>query len=518
MRRLITLFEGFFGLCLAMVLACIAFIVSTTWICPHLPFLWAGSAISALAVAHECARTAARPGSVIDIIDPRIMYLGAALICAFFHFWWMCFFILWLTHADTLVTRFLRNETERNIRSFPGAGLFSFRFSSREITVQKQSRLLGYFALIIAVTVFLSKSNTLTAAAVLCSINPRALCAVPSLIFLNTIHSIMKRNTLVRSKSTLLNLAQSSVFITDKNGTLTDGSTAVSEVIGYNGLTENEIISIAASIEVSYHNQISRAIIREAVKRHLMPIRINRSRVYPQSGCYAMIDGTDYQCGSALFMQKSGKVLLGRARDQVDALMRKGRTVVFLADGANVLGAIALTNNLRDHFRELVSYMRSSGHEIALLSADSQITLKALADQAGILQISGNMNNEEKTAAVGAYAHDRDKKVIAFTHSVEASDSSGVPVALLSMGPALCSHASVVIGSNDVLELSKARIKAQSAFYYEKWLSRLFVTAQLGLCALCAGFDVLPGFAAMISLVLSGLFQSLAIIAGDRKS
>lgn len=512
------LVEGYLGLCLAMALCSCAFIALQFSLCPPMPLLWAGIALPALALARACIRTASRPGKVASIIDPRILILGAGAICAAIPHWWMCFFVLWLGQADTLLSRFFKDATEKALKSFPGAGLLSARFSEREISMQRVGRAMGYLAFAAAVGTFLAKDDMLTAAAVLCSACPRAICAVPSLALASAMAALMERNTLVRSKADLENLARSSVFLTDKNGTLTDGLTSVTDVLGFRGTPEDEVVALAASAELADPDTIGRAIIREAVRRRVKPLPVTRGRRYPQLGCYAMIEGTDYQCGSEQFMRKGGKAAFGRDADKLNALRREGKTVILLADGANIIGAIALSNSVRFHMKELVSYMRATGHEIALLSSDSQATLKAIADQAAILQISSGMNADEKTAAVAAYAHDRGSHVIAFTHSIEAADAAGVPVALLSMGPSLCSHAAVVIGSNDVLELARARRKAGEALSEERLISWIFIVLQVLLAAACIGLDLMPAISSAIALVLSSAAQASACVLCGRKA
>jgi cation transport ATPase len=510
--------EGYPGLCLAMALCCAAFIAQEYELCPPLPILWAGCAIPALGILRSCLRSAFRRGGIAGRIDPRLLVIAAAAICACSQKWWTCFFVLWLGHADTLLSRFFRSATDKSLKAFPGAGLLSTNISNREIAMQRYGRSMACLAIAAAAGVFLFKNDSLAAAAVLCAACPHAMAQIPALALSNAIAALMDRNTLVRSKAALEKLGASSVFITDKNGALTDGSTGVTDVLGFRGTDENEVVALAATAETTDPGPIGRAIIREAVRRRVRPLKMARGRRFRQLGCYAMIDGTDYQCGSEEFMRMGGKALFGREADRVGALRRSGKTVVLVADGANILGAVALSNTVRPHMKELVAAMRATGHEIALLSSDAQPTLKALADQAGILQISSGMKSQEKVDAVAAYAHDRGGNVIAFTHSVPTSDAAGVPVALLSMGPSLCSHAAVVVGSNDVLEIARARSKASSTLSAERWISRIFAALQLMLGAACIALGLAPLASAVLALAFSAASQAAACAAGGKKA
>ncbi|MDY6322794.1 MAG: HAD family hydrolase [Succinivibrio sp.] len=493
----------------ALMLLCLHFILENRLSAPWQDPLWECLALAALPLCHHCYETFKRRQG-LRRFDPRLLALAAAaiMLCRqdLMTSAVLCLICGFNEHLNNVLRRFLT----RDLLKFQQDGPKSYQYSDRELKLQNLNPQLTAATAVAAFCAFAWDAVPESAAAVLVSVNTGLFGMITACAFMSAMSALVDRGVWVRSRAALEHLGESTVFITDKNGTLTDGKCEVTDVIALKGVTEDEVAQLAASAELACKNRIGAALIREAVRRGLKPLRADNPRFFRHRGCYVMIEGTDYQCGNDAFLRQSGKNTLGRISDIAQSLRAKGKTVIFLADGARVIGIIALKSTVRPRMRDLVEIMRDSGHEIALLSADAHLTVKSLGAQAGIMQTSCDMSAEQKSVAVAAYAHDRGKGVMVLTHDIETADVSGVACAFKNMGPQLCSHAAVVSLRDDPAQLALGYLQARRALRAARLSCIAWAAAQIFLAAV-SFFGLVSPLGASLSCLLCG---TAAVICG----
>ena len=185
----------------------------------------------------------------------------------------------------------------------------------------------------------------------------------------------------------------------DKTGTLTVGRPVVTDVIPLNGMSADELLTLAAAVESGSGHPLAEAIVHEARHRGL-PLRVAAGFVARSGlGAQAQVDGRIYRIGKREFLDGVG--LDERASARLKDLESEGKTVMLLADEATVLGLIAVADGLRPEVRGTVAALRAEGLARAvLLTGDNPRAAAAIARQAGIDEVRASLLPEQKVNAV----------------------------------------------------------------------------------------------------------------------
>ena len=181
----------------------------------------------------------------------------------------------------------------------------------------------------------------------------------------------------------------------DKTGTLTRGRPVVTDVEPLTGLQPEEVLGLAASVEAVSEHPLAEAILRAAEDRGV-PYRAGRElRAIPGVGVEATVDGR------RLFIGRINGDRLTEGRDRVGALEAEGKTTVVLADGTQVLGVLAIADELRDEVPGVVGALRDLHIEhVLMLTGDNERVAEAVARRAGIDDWRAGLLPEDKTEAV----------------------------------------------------------------------------------------------------------------------
>ncbi|HLP17924.1 MAG TPA: heavy metal translocating P-type ATPase, partial [Bacteroidota bacterium] len=216
---------------------------------------------------------------------------------------------------------------------------------------------------------------------------------------------------LFRNVESLERASTLGMIVFDKTGTLTSGTPRVTDVTGYDGRTETDILSVAGSIESRSDHPIARAISAHAA--HL-PIRREVTEFLALSGLglEATIDGTAYLAGSASLMEERGVALSDAAREDALALSREGKSIVFVAESNRasadtstqaqrptefrLIGLVGVADTIHESSIEAVRMLQQNGLETVMLSGDNELTARAIAHTAGITHVEAAMTPQKK--------------------------------------------------------------------------------------------------------------------------
>ncbi len=195
-------------------------------------------------------------------------------------------------------------------------------------------------------------------------------------------------------------------LVVDKTGTLTEGKPVVTDVVPADGVTDAELITVAASLESGSAHPLAHAIVAQAKERDLPLLPVRDFRSVTGKGIEAVLDGPalggerKIVLGAPEFLAESGvEVDMARIAPFVD----QGKTVVGVAAAGRVVGYLAIADKLRPSSREAVSRLRGMGIEVVMLTGDNAATAKAIADAAGVAQYRAQVLPGDKAAAVAEF-------------------------------------------------------------------------------------------------------------------
>lgn len=195
-----------------------------------------------------------------------------------------------------------------------------------------------------------------------------------------------------------------SAIVFDKTGTLTKGKPEVTDIIAFGSTggndTQNDILAVAASLERQSEHPLAEAIYAYAEKGGLTGQSVSDFRAIPGQGVSGTIDGKEYVFGNRKLIEDRKINIEETIEHQVSQLETGGKTVMYLASGTVLLGAIAVADTVKDTSREAVAQLKRLGLEVWMITGDNERTARAIASQVGIENVMAGVLPEEKSAKV----------------------------------------------------------------------------------------------------------------------
>jgi len=255
--------------------------------------------------------------------------------------------------------------------------------------VQKfADKVTGYYIPVVlaaAALTYLIGRNPVAAVAVLVVACSCAIAMATPVAVLASVGSAARRGILIKGGLFLEALARVDTVVMDKTGTLTFGRPTVTDVIAMNGLSEEEILRRAAVVERYSEHPLASAIV-EAAKRQGAKVEAPEAfEVIPGEGVIAHWNGNTLALGNLKLMEARRMTIPEETLQHVARLEAQGKTVVFLAEAATLLGVIAVADSLREEVPKALADLRAVGiRHLLLLTGDNPRVSAALAAKLGV--------------------------------------------------------------------------------------------------------------------------------------
>jgi Cu+-exporting ATPase len=204
---------------------------------------------------------------------------------------------------------------------------------------------------------------------------------------------------LIRQAEALEVLQKIDTLAIDKTGTLTEGKPAVVAIEGINGIPENEVLSLAASLEQGSEHPLAAAIVKEAAARGLASHKVTGFESITGKGVKATVDGRAMLAGNVRFLDEAHVETTGlieRARPMVEA----GQSIIFLAIDRQPAGLIGVADRIKPSTREAIGLLHKERIRISLLTGDTRATALAIARELGIDEVEAEVLPAQKAEAV----------------------------------------------------------------------------------------------------------------------
>ena len=255
--------------------------------------------------------------------------------------------------------------------------------------------LVGWFIVTGSIT-----AGIIPAVAVLVIACPCALgLATPTAIMVGT-GTGARRGILIKNGEALEKGRAIDVVLFDKTGTLTEGKPRVTDILALDsGLSEDEVVRIAASIEQSSEHPLAQAVVREADERHLSLSGTNAFENVSGKGVRGMVDGASILLGNARFMDDEG-VDISASLKQKERLEEEAKTVVLLARSKMLVGMIAIADTLKADAKQAVELLNKRGIATVMITGDNKKTGEAIGRKVGIGMVYAEVLPQEKSEKV----------------------------------------------------------------------------------------------------------------------
>uniref|UniRef100_UPI0011F29C9B heavy metal translocating P-type ATPase n=1 Tax=Siccirubricoccus phaeus TaxID=2595053 RepID=UPI0011F29C9B len=200
---------------------------------------------------------------------------------------------------------------------------------------------------------------------------------------------------LIKNAEALEHMEKVDTLVVDKTGTLTEGKPKVVAVVPAPGLTEDEALPLAASLERSSEHPLAAAIVAAARERGVEMQEPADFASVTGKGVTGTVDGRRVALGNARLMQELG-VELGDLAARADELRREGGTALFLAVDGKPGGVIAVADPIKATTPAALESLRTDGIHIVMLTGDNRTTAEAVARKLGIDEFQGDVLPEDK--------------------------------------------------------------------------------------------------------------------------
>ena len=206
--------------------------------------------------------------------------------------------------------------------------------------------------------------------------------ATPTAIMVGTGRGA-ENGILIKSGESLEMIHRINTIVFDKTGTLTQGKPAVTDVVGHNGFTVEQILRWSASIEKSSEHPLGEAVVREAQAKNIPLAPLANFEAFPGQGVRAKMEEKVFLLGNLRWIEDNGIALNG-LRGEAERLAGQGKTPMVLSCDGRAAGVLAVADTLKPHSRETVQALQRMGFEVLMITGDNTATAKAIADEIGI--------------------------------------------------------------------------------------------------------------------------------------
>src|SRR6266702_1313868 len=232
--------------------------------------------------------------------------------------------------------------------------------------------------------------------------------ACPCALGLATPMSIMvgtgrgaQAGVLFRNAEALEHKQQIDTLVLEKTGTLTEGKPKLASVIVADGVDEERVLRIAASLERGSEHPLAAAILQGAKDRGAPLLPVEGFNAVTGKGVEGTLEGRRVALGNLRFAGSLAKVPQ-TLKDRADSLRRNGETVVFLVEDGRIAGILGVADPIKASTPEALKTLAEEGIRVVMLTGDNEVTAKAVAERLGIAEVRADVLPPQKGEVVRA--------------------------------------------------------------------------------------------------------------------
>ena len=200
---------------------------------------------------------------------------------------------------------------------------------------------------------------------------------------------------LFRNAEAIEVMRQVDTLVVDKTGTLTEGKPRLASVSAAQGFTDQQILSVAAGLEVASEHPLAAAIVSGARARGVSPAAVRDFKSITGKGVQGATDGRSVALGNRALMDQIG-IDAGAGAAEAEARRAEGQTVVFVAIDGRLAGLIGVADPIKESAPEAIEALHREGIRIVMLTGDSRTTAAAVARNLQIDEVVAEVLPDQK--------------------------------------------------------------------------------------------------------------------------
>ncbi|MBQ9483075.1 MAG: heavy metal translocating P-type ATPase [Ruminiclostridium sp.] len=207
-----------------------------------------------------------------------------------------------------------------------------------------------------------------------------------------------KNGILFKTAVSLEETGKTQIVVLDKTGTITSGEPSVTDIIPF-GAEENELLTLAASLEKYSEHPLAGAVTRFAAEKNIDTAEVTGLETVTGSGLAAVLDGKRLYGGNEAFIRDKAQIP-DTAAKRAEELAGEGKTPLFFAREGELLGIIACADTIKPDSAEAVAQLRGMGLRTLMLTGDNKRTAAAVGRLAGVDDVIAGVLPDGKEAVV----------------------------------------------------------------------------------------------------------------------
>lgn len=207
-----------------------------------------------------------------------------------------------------------------------------------------------------------------------------------------------RKGILFKTAASLEEAGKTQIAVLDKTGTITKGEPKVTDVIPF-GISENELLQYAYSIETKSEHPLAKAVIAKAQEIGLVPYEITDFKAESGNGLSGEYNGEKIIGGSKKYISS----LINISNDissRADSLSEEGKTPLFFMKGDKLLGIIAVADVIKEESPQAIKQLQNMGIKVVMLTGDNERTAKAVGKLAGVDEVIAGVMPDGKEKVV----------------------------------------------------------------------------------------------------------------------
>ncbi len=267
---------------------------------------------------------------------------------------------------------------------------------------------------------------------------------------------------LIKSAEALEIAHKINTVILDKTGTITEGKPKVTDILTAEGVTEEELLKIAATIEKPSEHPLAEAILEKAEEKNLTPLTVTEFKAVSGRGIIAKTQEETFYSGNAYLMQEQGIDTSGLLK-AAEAFSEDGKTPLFFASERKFLGVIAVADVVKPTSMAAIKEMKSLGIDVVMLTGDNKKTAEAIKKQLQMDKVIAEVLPQDKESEVRKL-QEAGKKVAMIGDGINDAPA----LARADVGIAIGAGTDIAIESADIVLMKSDLLDAVTAITLSK--------------------------------------------------
>ena len=210
-----------------------------------------------------------------------------------------------------------------------------------------------------------------------------------------------KHGILFKTAVSLEEAGKVDIVALDKTGTITNGQPKVTDILPVDGISEQELLETAFSLEKKSEHPLAKAIVEYGEEKNFTVSVVDNFKAVPGNGLTGTLNEETLIGGNLLFIEKSLSISR-KLKHSAEQLASAGKTPLFFAKENRLLGMIAVADVIKEDSPQAIKELKAMGIHVVMLTGDNERTAKAIGEQAGVDNVIAGVLPDGKESVIQA--------------------------------------------------------------------------------------------------------------------